>query len=416
MPRFRFQLGLITLLGLTQTGSASEPLPGLIRKLGARNFHERIAAEKELIHQGADGLRLAGIGTQSSDPEIRQRSQRLLKQLQRLAFLEQRERIFADPWTAPAELAPGWEAFQSLVGDGPASRGLYVRMIEQEPDLMLAVVLKPDTWTYDLERRCADLRTFFDRRSVQDLNQASIVTLLFLSVYPGARPSPVSSGTVSSLISEAEFSNTILRATEEERAVYEALLSHWVQQNGQTSAASRLQLAIRFKLPAGIVPAREIVTKRKTLGQSRAQLQHAVGFLARYGDLSDVVDLEALLDQDRLLSLQLNDATEADEFRKRIPRTESGRVETEKDEANPPDLVINDMALQALVILTQQNPDDYGFPPAKGDPERRSISNSPGFSSETDRRNALARWFSWRTEHANQLNPGSLDASEGVGG
>src|SRR5690606_15305116 len=118
----------------------------------------------------------------------------------------------------------------------------------------------------------------------------------------------------------------------------------------------------------------------------------------------------------RLHSLQLENSTVGKEGRKKVPLPSPSRSETSKEDSQQSDLVVNDVALQALVILTQQNPDDYGFPPQGGDPERRTVSNAPGFSNDTDRRNAMARWLSWRTDHANQLKKTPLDASEGVGG
>ncbi len=392
--------------------SASESMSEIVLQLGHANFHKRVAAEQELLARGAEGLRLAAAGARSNDPEIRQRAQRLLNLLQKLAFVEQREQVKNDPWTVAPELAPGWEVYQSLVGDGLAARSLYVRMIEQEPELMMSVVLRPHEWSYDMERRCADLRTFFDRRYSQELNQASVATLLFLSVYPDAKLSPLSAGTVASLISEAEFYNTVQRAPEPEQAVYQALLSHWVQRSGHSSPASRLQLAGRFQLPAGVAPAREIVANRKSLGQSQAQLQHAIGFLGRYGALEDVPKLETLLDQDRLNALRLVPASEGEivePTKKTDPRRRLG-----KEDSGQQDLIINDIALRALVVLTGQNPDDYGFPKQRGEPERRTISNAPGFTNDVSRSAALARWLSWRTEHANRLNSVPPDASEGI--
>ncbi|HWL09352.1 MAG TPA: hypothetical protein VNQ76_13170 [Planctomicrobium sp.] len=394
--------------------SAGEPLPELVRQLGHASFQKRIAAEQEILSRGADGLRLTSVGSRSNDPEIRQRSQRLLTILQKRAFVEQRERVKSDPWTVSPELAPGWENYQELVGDGLAAREIYVRMIEHEPGLMMALVLQPDDWMYELDRRCADLRTFFDRRYTQELNQATVVTLLFLSILPDSRLSPVTSGTVASLITEGEFRNTVQRAPEDEQAIYHALLSCWIEKSGNSSPASRMQLAGQFQLSAGVVPAREIVANRKAMGQSRAQLQQAIGFLARYGDLSDVSDLEKLLDQERLMALNIDPPVPFDPMELKATEEKSALRPTGKNDNEQQDLVINDLALRALVILTGQDPRDYGFPAQRGDSDRRGISNSPGFTNESERQKSLARWLSWRTEHSNRLIQTIPDASEGT--
>jgi hypothetical protein len=384
---------------------AGEPLPALVRQLGDSNFHKRIAAEQELLSRGVNGLSLASAGMQAADPEIQQRSQRLLSVLHRIAFRDQRDQIRENPWTVGPELAPGWETYQSLVGDSQPARNLYVQMIEQEPELMLAVSLQPATWPLLFERRCADLRTFIDRRATRELQNASVATLLFLSIHPDNRLSPLASATVAALIGETEFHSAVQRAGSGETLVYRALLSHWVESTGHSSAPSRLQLAARFQLPAGVAAAREIISGRRSAGQSRTQLYNAIAFLARYGDQKVIPDLESLLVLDQM---NLNSLREK-------PSEEKTGGEDPDQATTPADLAISDLALLALLKVTGQDPQTYLFSDSRLDSEQRFSSRSPGFSTEGERRKALEKWIAWRNLNAPSLRPDPIEASEGTG-
>ncbi|SFI48632.1 hypothetical protein SAMN05421753_109169 [Planctomicrobium piriforme] len=391
---------MVLLLG--NTLPAAEPLPEVVLQLGHPSFHKRVAAEQALLEQGSQALRLAAAGTKSTDPEIRQRSQRLLGLLQKIAFIEQRERVRDDPWTVSDDLAPGWEAFQSLAGDTPEARDLYVRMIEQDPELMMAVTLRPKEWPREFERRCADLRTFVDRRSSRELDPASIATLLFLAVHPENKLSPLSAGTVATLISDSEFFNAVQKAPPREGAVFRSLLSQWVQNTGHSSAPTRLQLATKFQLAAGISAAREIISNRNAVGQSRTQLQNAISFLANYGGQEVVPDLEPLLDAERLRTRGLNSGEP-------VPVRRPAPVPTAQT-----DLLVNDVALLALVKVTRQDPQEYGFSSYRLDTDHRYTNNPPSFATDDDRRRALSKWHAWRTLHANELSQQLPDASEGT--
>lgn len=405
--------GILCLFALLtcQVAVGEESASVLVQQLGHPSFQVRVAAEQELLTRGMDGLRAAGLGAKSNDPEIRRRSQRLVSVLQKLAFIEQQERVRNDPWMAGEELAPAWEFYQSIASDSPAARNLYVKMIEQESELMTSVVLRPKEWTLDFERRCADLRTFVDRRISRDLNTASIMTLLFLALHPDNRMSPLSSGTVGSLISDTEFYSTVMRAPVDEREVYVAFLSQWVESSGHSSPASRLQLASKFQLKAGVAPALEILSNYKSVGLSRTQLQNAIGFLAVYGSIDVVPELEKLLDPERYQTPTL----ESDgSFSIPEPRPESLRSKSEQTAEAQQTLLVNDTALLAILRITKQDPSKYGFANMRIDNQQRAPIVNASFATDGARRLALSQWLAWRIEHARQLLPPPSDASEGI--
>jgi hypothetical protein len=306
-----------------------------------------------------------------------------------------------DPWTADPELTPAWEVYQSLVGDSWEARDLYVRMIDEETELMMAVSLRPELWPLDYDRRCADLRTFVERRSNRDLDPAAIACLLFLAVHPDNKLSPLSASTIATLISDLEFFNAVEHAEDRESKVYRALLSHWVRMTGHSTAPTRLQLATKFHLSAGLSAAHEIIANRNAVGQSRTQLQNAVRFMASHGGPDVLPDLEQLLDLDSLRNQWGPEKIDA------------SAIQHPPSSTNRADVLINDMALLAMIQITQQDPQSYGFVNSRLD-DYRYGTNAPTFSSEEERQQALLKWQRWRATHQLDFQPRVWDASEGI--
>lgn len=380
---------------------ASEPSHPLILQLGDAEFERRIAAERALMAHGVGGLTIIEAGTHSIDPEIRQRSIRLLELMRKTAFIQQRDRIRQDPWTVPAEMAPGWEAYQSFVGDSWDARDLYVRMIEAEGDLMLAVALRPKRWVEDFERRCADLRPFLDRRQQHEVNPISVLALLFLAEHPDHTLNMVSAQIISGLLSDPSFFMFIQNAPAGEAAVSRALLSEWVLHSNHGIASQRLDLAIKYQLPAGEVAAREIISNRHAAGASRAQLQNAIRFISIYEPASAVSVLEPLLSSSQI------DLSPS-------PR-ESLTLDPPLRQTSPPsqEQQANDLALLGLLQITRQDPQLYGYANIRIDLEHRFNNNAPIFTAEGDRQQALLRWQSWRAAHPLYFTLPAGDASEG---
>jgi len=391
-------------ISCSNTALTSQPVHPLVRQLGDRSFERRSAAEREILNHGAPAMEWVEAGIHSPDHEIRQRSLRLMEVLRKYSFMSQRERILEDPWTISSELAPAWEVYQSFVGDSLAARNLYVRMIEQEGELMLAVALRPDHWTEDFERRCADLRmTFMVRRNTHELNPVSVLALLFLAEHPDNRLDIFSTQIISSLLVDTVFYNYVQNTTDDEAAACRALISLWVQRSGHATPQNRLELATRYQLPAGVVAAREIISNRHAAGASRTQLQNAIRFIAVYGVSDAARDLEPLLTLSGVeLPVLQGISTEF------IPPSQEQPGNATQDQQ------ANDLALLGLIQVTGQNPQAYGFANTRIDLNHRHNTNVPLMTSEGDRRRALLRWYEWRTAHPKWFTPPSEDASEGV--
>ncbi|WP_437186965.1 hypothetical protein SH668x_000338 [Planctomicrobium sp. SH668] len=397
-------LGLILLVVISRNCSVlanDRGIAELVRQLGDQSFERRISAEKELLKKGYPSLDFVEAGVESSDPEIRQRSIRLRGILRKSYLTADRDRIRENPWIYPEEMTPGWQLFQEIAGDGPAARDAYVRMLDSEGDLMLSLVIQPESWTEEFERRCVDLRGITETRSARNLDPYSVLALMFLAEHPTNVRNSNSVNIVQSMLLDQSFMNGIQRLNEDEFGVFQSFLSDWVVQARQIPSAGRLELASRFQLAAGVEPAREIIALQRAAGvpQPHAQI-NAIRFIINYGEIDSLELLEELVAFPDV-SLELTPL----ELEQAPPKANPGPRGQEH--------AVNDVALLGMVMLTGQNPIEYNFTNIRV--EKRQLVNvgNPLFQSDELRRQAIERWRSWKESHPQIFRAPSLDAVEG---
>lgn len=355
----------------------------LVRRLGDASFASREMAEQQLLELGYQSYSAIMAGTQSNDPEIRYRSLRLMKRLQRLAFADNQHQLRRNPWLVPESLAPGWDVFHQMLGDGEESRELYVQILNSETDLMLA--LTQPGWTLQFERRCADLQAFAHRRQSLELKPGSIAALLFLACHPDHQPSGSASSVVYMLTGDHQFRDAVENS--QSRGVLRDLLGLWIRRSENSSPMQRLSDAAAFDLDAALDVARESISERHRAQTSAIQLENSIFYLARHGGDSVIEELEELLEDAR----ELRGGSRGSEL----------------------DVQVRDAALAALLYVTQQNPQTYGFYELRPKTGYLYIGSSARFSSVADRERALAKWWAWRAQHLRAPVVDGLDASEG---
>lgn len=376
---------LLTFLPLSwSVCSAEEQNRALILQLGHADFDQRMAAERAILEQGPRGIETAREGLTSSDAEVRQRSQRLLIVLRKLNYRESRDELLNSPWTAAASVAPAWELFQSLAGDGPEARRMYVELIDAEPDLMLMMASQSKTWPAGFERRCAALKTFSDPRPNREASNLSVAALLLLAVHPDNRPSQDAANLIAALVVTSAFN----RAAQDEKRgeLYRGLVNRWIERSETTiTPHQRLALAKSFDLPGGVPAAREILNNRHGPGRSRMQLHDAIRYLSRHGGPDSAPDLQAFLDDDGAPDCRLH-ATAL------LPH------QTATDPTSPrnDDTYARDAALLGLLQLTGQNLEEYGVQNAQTNVDLRYGSSGPSFISDSHRAAAYEKWSVWR--------------------
>lgn len=381
---------LLTAFALGMRISAAAGHESLVRQLGASSFQSRLEAERLLLEVGTESIPSLKEGLSSSNAEIRARSARLLSHLRLTAFIEQQDAITRSPWIASPEVTPAWEFFHSLVGDGPAARRTYVEMIREEPNLMLRLVHSPQTWMSAYERRCEELRIYFENRVPEPVSPNTVAALIFLGLHPDNHPSPVAVGMVNSLIGDAQFRHAIQNS--ETGNALKDLVRHWIRDPGKGSAGQRLTLAIQFDVDDALAAARETIAGRHLDTVSLSHLQNAVMYLARHAGLDAVEELEALLDDNMSL------------------------IRSRNAGGNRPqvDLQMRDAALLGLVLITRQEPGQFGFVNVRTDLIRTQMSlTGTTVPDEETRLAAQQRWRSWRKLHLPRA-ASPYDASEGI--
>lgn len=384
-----FSSCLMLLLGGAFLAASDPPATpqNLVRQLGHPEFQRRVAAERQLLLLGAESVPAVSQGLLSDDPEVRLRARRLMIFLQRASLQEHEERILANPWDVPEDVVPGWDVYHSLVGDGPAARELYLQILKQETDLMLAVQLAPTGWPIEFERRAADILAFSTRRSDRDVQPATVACLLYLAAHPDNTPSSAAIAVINTLIRDTQFVNAMEHSPS--APAMRSLVSHWIANTRNATPQMRLSIAALFGLPIGIEPARVLIQSRHAAGQSRTQLQNAILFLAKHAGSDAIDELEQLLDDETSLMAVQN-------------RT-----------SNQKDLQVRDVALLGLLTITGQSPEEYGFDGLRQDAAFVYAPNSSSFPNDSVRRRALERWQSWRMTHLRESHHHE-DASEGV--
>lgn len=355
----------------------------LVQELGASRFSTRSLAEEKLLNLGYGSYRAITAGASSENPEIRYRSQRLLKLLQRAAFADQHHQLRRNPWLVPEELAPGWEAFHQLLGDGEESRELYVLILNSETDLMLA--LNHPGWQLQFEKRCADLQAFSHQRRQVELEPGAIAALIFLASHPENQPSGAATSVVNMLLSDGKFRDAATRSRNSD--VLKSLISEWIRKSRNSSAIQRLSDAAAFELDAAIDVAREIIEGRQRLHSSAIYLVNSIFYLALYGEEEVIEELEDLLDEEQQL------------FGSR--------------RSSDMDVQVRDAALAALVYITDQSHQDYGFHDLRPKRGYLYIGSTAKFRSKEIRETAIEKWHNWRADHLKGPLPQNLDASLG---
>lgn len=378
------KLFLLAMLLMARVAVCAANTDSLLKRLGHPEFSARVDAERSLMKLGDLAIPALMEGIESDAIEVRLRSQRILDHLQQASLAGNLERLIADPWSFPEVFAPGWDLFFDCCGDGPDARRLYAEMLKQEPELLLSMLKSPAARNLEFDKRCGDLRAFFQGRSRQQVHPATVATLLLLAADEETQPSTNSLSALNSLLVDRQFRQAV-QASPAGPAL-RSLISQWLLHHRNNNPLIRLDHAARYGLDAGLGAAREVISNP---GQSRNRLQHAVYFMALHGGNKVIPELEELLKDHSVLWPQRKPAEEAK-------------------------LQVRDIALLGLLHVTGQPFEEYGFDEApRPNTDYLYSPNTGGFHSNSHRENAHEKWRLWRAKNIGVLVPDQLDASEG---
>jgi hypothetical protein len=384
------------------TGAATEPvIRRLIRQLGAEDFDQRQTAAERLIEIGPDALPLLEEARATSSDEVRSRAGRLVQQLVR----EHHERGLALLLTRAHEAAPrrlpGWDEFSRVAGDAPEARQLFASMLRLEPELMGLIGGDEERLRAEIDARLAEWSYLAVQSNARHASVETVSALLLATLADDTdRSAPVPqrgifAGRIVTPSSLSMILPTILKQGPFSQAASEdastaaplrRLLAEWVQRPTVAPATERMHIGAIFTLAECVTPARQLMQEGT---EDRRSLESALLLLARYGTLELVPELETHLDDETPFS-----------------NSTLRGVKTE--------IRVQDTTLLALVLLTKQDPQTYGFPaPVEHDIHGYS-QTSAKLESDAARTKAQAQWRKWRALHLRPMLPFPIDAVEGI--
>jgi hypothetical protein len=366
----------------------------LVADLASPTYRVRASASRALAQIGLPAVSALRAALQNDSMEQRRRAERLIHLIELEAFSD-RVRQFVDTGRLPLDLRfPGWERFHLLIGDDRPAREVYALMVAAEPELMWQLDHSPLELSRLVEERCTDL-VLIDQL-VNPSSGASAgpsvgtaCALLFAASLSEVRTNYYTSSCLNNLVLMHDLGDLLdaqpPRAPSPLREPLRRLVGLWIGSCKVSSPMQRLSLAARFELPEGLDPALEMIHTR--IGGR--QMQYAIFYVAKMGDVDQIALLEDLL----------HDETELDS--RRFGDTVcSTRVQ--------------DVALVAVLHLTGQNPIDYGFVKLRENSQFLYQPDTAGFESEDARREALRTWWRWRAENLHEVFPPPVQAIGGT--
>ncbi|REJ86598.1 MAG: hypothetical protein DWQ34_26860 [Planctomycetota bacterium] len=357
----------------------------LVYRLNSPSFVERNRAERMLHELGAEALPALRKACDSADLEIRYRVKRLITALESDLIAESLECLSdGRPPIAP-DLLPGWQAWLHRMGPDRESVEFYVEMVRAEPALMRAVDGPHEELRLHYESRCSTINLQRSQRSGLSAPKASIGALLFVAAQPEFRPSPYAMPYLYAAMRQSEFAE-LLREPDCPVAAA-SLFADWIVRPETGNAVQRLNLAGEFERPEVFDIAKQIVDS----GAAGPQVQQAILYIAEHGGIDVLADIEQFLDDETQLGGR---------------RNRSGEGLTAR---------VQDVALIALLLLTDQDPEAYGFRDLRAN--HRTLPYHPntiGFRSDEAREAALTAWRRWSGKNLREVQPVPEYAVEGV--
>lgn len=353
----------ICLFGTTASAAESNPraeqrVASIIDRLSGPSFQDRLNAEDEALQNGDTVLPALQQVQDSQDPELRLRARQLIQRIEQDG-LQQSLRAFLAP-NSTSEL-PGWSLVGEIVGDTPENRKYYADLLQAEPQLTQAL-RRQDRLAGELARRQQEFGNAMFGGLSSPQSPMRSAALMILLLHPDLNAPDQVRGEASRLVL---YGIATGGSTVGDRFV-ESLAVQWVVMPRPGTAHQRFELGWRLNRPEVVVPALELIRQRPIPNQASGYF----AMLARYGGPEEIDALESLLD----------DVSEQWSHER-----DDTKMQTQ----------VRDLALAALIELTQQKAEEYGLKPFDRDVNRRIRALRPVFENEAAREAALAKWKTW---------------------
>ena len=354
----------------------------LVRQLGSDDFPVRESAHDRLAKMGRLAKPALGTALASNpDPEVRSRCRELMP---RAAAADLKARLATFVADADGKFdhdLPGWNEFKTVAGSNADVRGLFNEMMTDPTNrtLLLAVGGPAGELGVLVAARKTELynwriiRPGAASQARRDPTPADITALLFAESHVESHKVPRTIA-VSTLFVTPGFSTAVHDESEKGRAI-KAVIVKWldtrddpVQMYQAMTAAGNL----------GIKESSGVAAKLLNSGGQPIYRLYAAYAIAKHGDKRYAAALEKAL---------------TDTSAQNAIRVVNG-VQTTTD------YQVRDAALAALLMLSGQNPEDYGFVEQyRGNTSAIRYNYSARNLPEEARKGAFEKWQAWRAKN-----------------
>ncbi len=326
-------------------GSEDPQIQKWIEDLGADSFAMRERAASHLMQRGIEilpALRLAA--TNATDPEVRLRTEQLVRQL-----TEGDLQIRIDAFLAGDDVEfDGWRETQDFMGDSPSVREMFVELMLEHPDITKSLAGSPRERFMAMTAAMGRVQNkMFVQLEVP--SRADVIALLLPANDPNV---PFNQDFESLMISllRKEAANRLHRDIQLGGPT-DALVSGWVNRSSLNNRAEILFFAMSWDLQ------RALPLARRTLAEATSveTIAMALQTISRFGDKADTALVVNLLDDTRVVS-------------------ERGYARGEKLTTQ-----LGDVAMATIALLHDVSLADVGFTRAERHPTFSFLLDDLGF-------------------------------------
>lgn len=353
-----------------------------IAELGNDSYSVRQAATNRLVACGTAARDALAVAAAGPDPEVRSAARRLVTLIEEGEFSRRLTEFAADVDGLRGATLPGWPEFSSLVGRDPAARALFVDMHREEGALLERMfALPPAKRNVPWDRYATNLlrARLVGQPDATTTPLGSSATFLFLGALPDANVSDAGARSLAQLAQLPPITDALAaRQPEAIRRLVCAWIVHCPNRS-EPALEQRLSLMLQQQIAEGLPLALELVARDpQNLALSPSVEVLSILAVAKFGNEQNVAALEPLL-EDRSIYLSGQQANG-------LPN----------DAAS---VQVRDVALAALLHLTDQEPLTYGFLHARPHPQAVFDVTSLTMDNDEQRSAAAARWRAWRLQH-----------------
>jgi len=345
----------------------------LIENLGAPTFSEREQAAIALQSMGVVALPQLRITLETTeDPEMRERTQQLIKQLSN-GRLEEQIKDFMAMKDIKFE---GWIVIRNILReDSTATRQLFVDLLKTHPKLPSAMTGTPRDRTIALEASIASIQA---NQQKQMPTTADAFALLLLILDEAVEMPSACEDLVIGILQKSTASN--IRRNRRLYPSFQALLGQWMSRTSLTNREDVLFYGLEWKLG---IETRQLALDTLKNGPDTGVLliASALQALARYGVRTDIATVRSLLDDKR-------------------PVTKGSRnIQGERIENQ-----VGDLAIATIASIYDVALDDVGFHGVKTDRTFGYLPNEIGFPvGEPEKRQQARDTIDAILRHQNDL-------------